>query len=46
MKKSNLLLLTSSDIRINEKTLSKSEDVKKLLEKNEYKLLSVAEETD
>lgn len=44
MKKSNLLLSTSPDIRINEKTLSKSEDVKKLLEANDYKLLTVTKD--
>ncbi|MCU9815821.1 hypothetical protein [Paraclostridium sp. AKS73] len=46
MKQSNILLTASPDIRINEKTLSKSEDVKKLLAKQDYKLLAVATEED
>ncbi|MFR0018679.1 MAG: hypothetical protein ACLRU3_01860 [Paraclostridium sp.] len=46
MKQSSILLTASPDIRINEKTLSKSEDMKKLLAKQDYKLLAVATEED
>ena len=46
MKQSNILLSSSPDIRINERTLSKSADVKKLLEQNDYKLLAVSIDAD
>lgn len=44
MKQSNILLSSSPDIRINERVLSKSEDMKKLLEQNNYNLLAITEE--
>lgn len=43
MKQSNILLSSSPDVRVNERTLSKSDAVKKLLEKNEYKLLALSD---
>ncbi|CEP83963.1 hypothetical protein [Paraclostridium sordellii] len=46
MKQSNILLSSSPDIRINEKTLSKSDDIKALLSKQDYKLLETLEDDE
>lgn len=40
MKQSNILLSSSPDVRINNKVLSKSNDMKKVLESRVYKMLS------
>ncbi|NFE73393.1 hypothetical protein FDC27_05085 [Clostridium botulinum] len=40
MKQANILLSSSPDVRINKKVLSKSEDIKKALECNNYKTIS------
>lgn len=39
MKQSNILLSSSPDVRINNKVLSKSNDMKKVLEKRVYNML-------
>ena len=46
MKQSNILLSSSPDVRINKKVLSKSEDIKKALEKNELKNLPFFDRED
>lgn len=46
MKQSNILLSSSPDVRINKKVLSKSEDIKKALERNELKNLPFVDNED
>lgn len=43
MKQSNILLTSSPDVRINNKILSKSNDMKKVLEEKAYKMLTEKE---
>lgn len=46
IKQSNILLSSSPDIIINEKTLSKSQDFKRLISNENYKLLAVTEDVE
>lgn len=44
LKETNILISSSPDIRVNDKVLSKSDEIKKLLEKDSYKMIAATEE--
>ncbi len=46
MKKSNILLSSSPDIKINDKVLSKSKELKKLLDNEDLKLISIEDDSN
>lgn len=45
MKQSNILLSSSPDVRINKRVLSKSEEIKKVLKNNQFKVLESSDDT-